>query len=434
MSGMDFSPFFSKVAARVVPSPLREFFDALQTDETYIKLAGGLPEPELFPLKSVALTLPDGTNLEISSKDLVAGLQYDATAGRKELIVFLTDLTKRLHDPPTWRTPGSPDAHCIMTSCGAQDGQYKVLDLLLNEGDIILAGDYVYPNVLAVIIPRGCSVQHIHSDEQGIMPDHLEAYLRQWPKPGPGQVTGGKIKAFYCVPNGDNPTGIRYTEARKKALYKLASEYNFLIIEDDAYYFLEQRPLYKSFLSLDVEGRVVRLDTFSKTLAPGFRVGYVTAPHGLYRKLVAVSQTSTQGTSNLCQTIILTLLRKWGIEGFLAHCENIGAYYRRRREACERIAKKHLTGLADWRSPSGGMFLWVRFLGVQDSMPLVMGQLLERKCLMVTGSAFVAGTDARSPYVRISFSLATDRKMEEGFAIIAEELKKIREDLENKEQ
>ncbi|XP_052213811.1 kynurenine/alpha-aminoadipate aminotransferase, mitochondrial-like isoform X2 [Dreissena polymorpha] len=387
MSGMDFSPFFSKVAARVVPSPLREFFDALQTDETYIKLAGGLPEPELFPLKSVALTLPDGTNLEISSKDLVAGLQYDATAGRKELIVFLTDLTKRLHDPPTWRTPGSPDAHCIMTSCGAQDGQYKVLDLLLNEGDIILAGDYVYPNVLAVIIPRGCSVQHIHSDEQGIMPDHLEAYLRQWPKPGPGQVTGGKIK-----------------------------------------------PLYKSFLSLDVEGRVVRLDTFSKTLAPGFRVGYVTAPHGLYRKLVAVSQTSTQGTSNLCQTIILTLLRKWGIEGFLAHCENIGAYYRRRREACERIAKKHLTGLADWRSPSGGMFLWVRFLGVQDSMPLVMGQLLERKCLMVTGSAFVAGTDARSPYVRISFSLATDRKMEEGFAIIAEELKKIREDLENKEQ
>ncbi|XP_052760956.1 kynurenine/alpha-aminoadipate aminotransferase, mitochondrial-like [Mya arenaria] len=425
---MDYSSFFNKLTMKRRPSPLWELHDSLNIDASYVLMASGMPNPDVFPLKSMELTLPEGTKVEIGQRDLHIGLQYQSTRGLAELITFITSLVKRLHDPPTWNIPGCSGAHCITTSCGAQDGLYKTLELLLEDGDIILSEEFTYPSMIGTSRPFGADVQTVRTDKHGIVPESLEALLSQWPKPEPGKLTAGKVKALYCVPNGDNPTGIRYTVERKRAIYKLACQYNFLIIEDDAYFFLEERPLTQSFLSLDTEGRVIRLDTFSKTMAPGFRLGFATIPRPLYQKFNLSAQVSTQGSSSLSQSILMALLRRWGVDGYLDHCERVCEFYANRRQTCERLARKYLQDEAEWESPSGGMFLWLKFKRLTDSSPLIMERLLNRKLLIVAGSEFSKENGVQSPYARIAFSLASDEQMEKGFAIIAEELKKIHDE------
>ncbi|WAR14611.1 AADAT-like protein [Mya arenaria] len=317
---MDYSSFFNKLTMKRRPSPLWELHDSLNIDASYVLMASGMPNPDVFPLKSMELTLPEGTKVEIGQRDLHIGLQYQSTRGLAELITFITSLVKRLHDPPTWNIPGCSGAHCITTSCGAQDGLYKTLELLLEDGDIILSEEFTYPSMIGTSRPFGADVQTVRTDKHGIVPESLEALLSQWPKPEPGKLTAGKVK-----------------------------------------------PLTQSFLSLDTEGRVIRLDTFSKTMAPGFRLGFATIPRPLYQKFNLSAQVSTQGSSSLSQRLT-------------------------------------------------------------DSSPLIMERLLNRKLLIVAGSEFSKENGVQSPYARIAFSLASDEQMEKGFAIIAEELKKIHDE------
>ena len=89
--------------------------------------------------------------------------------------------------------------------------------------------------------PIGCNIVPVKMDKYGIIPDHLESILSRWPKPTENKPSGGKLKALYCIPNGGNPTGTRYSVDRKQQIYRMAQEYNFFILEDEAYYFLEER-------------------------------------------------------------------------------------------------------------------------------------------------------------------------------------------------
>ncbi|XP_060576055.1 kynurenine/alpha-aminoadipate aminotransferase, mitochondrial-like [Ruditapes philippinarum] len=424
-AAMDYTAFLSKTARARKPSALRELFDGIGVDETYVLMAGGLPNPEVFPITDMAITFGDGTVSKISQNNLMEGLQYGRTTGHPEILKFIKDITKRLHDPPRMGDSSHPGATEVLLTSGSNDGIYKSVEILLGEGDVVLTEEYVYPNLVAVTQPIGCDVKAIRMDKDGIIPECLAAELSKWPKPVDGKPSLGRLKALYCVPNGDNPTGVRYTNERKREIYRLAQEYNFIIIEDDAYFYLEEKPFNESFLSMDVDGRVIRLETFSKTIAPGLRLGFALAPKPFFNQLRYVSQASTQGSSNVSQMLVRELFRKWGVDGYIKHCEEVNDFYSKRRIVCERIARKHLNGMAEWESPTGGMFLWMKFKGVKDTLKLVMERLLKRKVLIVTGAAFSADVTRPTPYVRISYSKVSEEDMEKGFAIIAEELRAL---------
>ena len=422
---MDYTSFINKITQNRNPSYLRQLFDDLQTDDSHVIMASGLPDQQVFPVRSAKIKLSDGSELDINESDMTAALQYGVTAGHPELLDWVTELTRRLHDPPTMKNPDHPGELQTILSCGAQDAIYKTVTCLLEEGDTVLTEEPVYSSFLNVISPIGCKAFPIEMDKNGIIPERLKETLVEWFK-SDGKQSGGKIKALYTIPNGGNPTGTRYSLERKKQIYRLAQEYNFLILEDEAYFFLEERPLSPSFLSMDVDGRVIRFDTFSKTVAPGLRIGYVSGPKPIVRKMLYLSQCSNVGCSGIAQAMLLELLRKWGHDGYLKHCEWVGQHYAKKRDLCIELAKKHLDGLATWQTPTGGMFLWMEFTGLEDSFSLVIDRLLKRKVLLVAGGAFNISENKPCPFARVAYSRASPEDMDKGFRIIADELRVLR--------
>lgn len=186
----------------------------------------------------------------------------------------------------------------ICITNGSQDGLSKAFDLLLDEGDYLLADNPMYSGSLSALQPIGVNIVGnnegikknrnltffmigIKSDQDGLNTDELEKCLKNWSYPK-------KPKALYTVPTGQNPSGSTLSLARRQHLYKLASEHNFLILEDDPYFFLQFRKpedYLPSLLSMDTEQRVLRFDSCSKIISSGLRIGWITGPKFLVDRI-----------------------------------------------------------------------------------------------------------------------------------------------------
>ena len=304
--------------------------------------------------------------------------------------------------------------------------------------------------------PLGVRVLGVPSDGEGPRPDALRALLtsarlrglrrcaarcahvspRARPAPRPGRAAAGapRVKLFYAVPVSCNPTGVSWSLERKRAVYALACEFDFLLLEDDAYFYLQFPPregpacgeapglfrLGASLLSLDTQSRVVRVDTFSKCLAPGLRLGWLSAPPGpLAERLGRAMQASAQGANSHAQVLAARLLSEWGPAGLDAHLRALQADYARCASALSAAAARHLGGgLASFAPPSAGMFLWLRLgCGVSDSealQPLLQGALVA----VVPGAVFHVDR-APCPFVRLSFASASDAQFDAAMARLA---------------
>ncbi|KAJ6650200.1 hypothetical protein lerEdw1_013529 [Lerista edwardsae] len=147
---------------------------------------------------------------------------------------------------------------------------FPVFDMLTNPGDNILIDEPNYTGSVLALQPLGCNLIKVPSDQHGIIPKALKEILSQWKNDNVHKLNTKTPKFLYTVPNGGNPSGSSLTAERKKEIYKLASKYNFLIIEDDPYYFVQfEKTKAPSFLSMDTDGRVLRCDTFSKVISSG---------------------------------------------------------------------------------------------------------------------------------------------------------------------
>ncbi|XP_028932570.1 kynurenine/alpha-aminoadipate aminotransferase, mitochondrial isoform X1 [Ornithorhynchus anatinus] len=341
-----------------------------------------------------------------------------------ELLSWLKKFQTNLHHPPTARYGPDEGQMEICVTTGSQEGLCKVFEMLIDPGDNILLDAPAYPGTLSALRPLGCNIISVPSDQQGIIPDALRATLSKW-RPEDARKSNGKNPKFlYTVPNGGNPTGTSLTAERKKAIYELARKYDFLIIEDDPYYFLQfSKPWAPTFLSMDVDGRVIRTDSFSKILSSGLRIGFMTGPKPLIDRVVLHIQVSTMHTSTFAQLLIARLLQQWGEEGFLEHVDRVMAFYRKQRDAMLASADKWLKGLAEWHSPAAGMFLWIKIKGVSDTQQLIMEKALKKEVLLVPGGAFNVDSSDPSSYVRASFSLSSPEQMDLAFQRLAELIK-----------
>lgn len=262
-------------------------------------------------------------------------------------------------------------------------------------------------------------------------------------------------KAIYTVPVGGNPSGTSATTERKRQNLALVRKYGLLMIEDDPYYYLAfdsslgtedpvTRPRTKSYLALEQEdvstwgdGRVVRLDSFSKIISAGMRVGYVTAAQDIIDAIDTVASASSMQASGPAAALTATLLQYWGEEGFLRSCDRAALFYRNKRDAFEHAAAQILGGgsrqktegafeqkeLATWVTPAAGMFLWLK-LKLPSTPEAPEGDAtkfiqfaLDRGVVAVPGFLFFA--DKRTtPFLRVAFSQVPDDKMLEGFTLL----------------
>ncbi|XP_077209708.1 kynurenine/alpha-aminoadipate aminotransferase, mitochondrial [Paroedura picta] len=422
---MNYARYITAVSAARKASPIRLLTELMQrSPPSLISLAGGAPNPNTFPFKAASITIGDGTTIEIREELMKRALQYSGSAGIPELLLWLKDLQKSLHNPPTADYKPEEGQMDVCVTTGSQEGLCKVFEMLINPGDTVLLDVPSYPGTLAALRPLGCSIINIPSDRHGIIPKDLEKILSRWSPEGTRKPNSRLPKFLYTIPNGSNPTGTSLTEDRKKEIYKLARQYDFLIIEDDPYYFLQfSKPWAPTFLSMDIDGRVVRTDSFSKILSSGLRIGFLTGPKPLIDKIILHIQVSTMHTSTFTQLMISQLLQQWGQKGFFDHVDRVIEFYKTQRDVMLSAADKWLKGLADWHAPAAGMFLWIKIKGISDTQHLIMEKALEKQVLLVPGRAFNIDSSEPSSYVRASFSLSSPSQIDQGFQRLAELIK-----------
>uniref|UniRef100_A0A667Y8R4 Aminoadipate aminotransferase n=1 Tax=Myripristis murdjan TaxID=586833 RepID=A0A667Y8R4_9TELE len=391
---MNYSRFLTAVSAARKPSPIRLLTELQQrSPPSLISLAGGAPNPNTFPFQSASIKVKNGETITFDETVMKRALQYSSSNGIPELLTWMKNLQKNLHNPPTASYSPEKGQMDMCVTTGSQEALCKVFEMLVNPGDNVLLDAPTYSGTLAALQPLGCNLINVPSDQHGMIPAALKEVLSRWDpsevlKPG---STAPKI--LYTIPNGGNPTGASMTTERKKAVYELARQYDMLIIEDDPYYFLQfEKPWAATFLSMDVDGRIIRTDSFSKILSSGLRMGFVTGPKPLVDRVVLHIQASTMHTSTFTQVST-------------KHSHIYLCAFQRHTAA--------LTYVAEWHAPSAGMFLWIKLKGIADTQQLIMEKALEKEVLLVPGGVFMINSSDPCPYVRAAFSLSTPEQIDE---------------------
>ncbi|GAA5985202.1 hypothetical protein JCM5350_004271 [Sporobolomyces pararoseus] len=425
---VDWDYFISESGKKWEPSAIRGLFP-LEKLPGMVSLLAGKPNAETFPFSSIKVSLKPlipGDKVEeliVESDALTEGLQYGPTNGLTGLVEWLESLQEFKHsrskqgDGGNWR---------VSVGSGSQDLINKAFCSLVNPGDSILLETPVYPGTLGLLKQHDVSLIEIPVDEEGLRPDLLEETLANWETKYPGKRFP---KLLYTIPTGSNPTGCSSPLERRKKILSLVRRYNLLLLEDDAYHYLSFDPenTIPSYFELEATteeggkelGRVVRFDSFSKILSSGMRLGFITAA----KPLVDIVDLNTSNTnlqpSSTTQAIVLVLLNKWGLQGFLNHTKRVAAFYKSKRDMFEKIAHKHLDGLATWVTPGAGMFLFLNLHLTKDGTPgdsseLISTTAVKKGVLAVPGIGFLPN-GGKSSHVRVSFSLATEQDAELAF-------------------
>eukprot|EP01060_Flectonema_neradi_P034183 TRINITY_DN5933_c0_g1_i1.p1 TRINITY_DN5933_c0_g1~~TRINITY_DN5933_c0_g1_i1.p1 ORF type:complete len:421 (+),score=102.62 TRINITY_DN5933_c0_g1_i1:53-1315(+) len=403
-SVVDPALFMSKRYSGRKPSVIRKIISDNLGVPGMISLAGGLPNPAVFPITGLSAQMRGGGELVIEQQKVQAALQYSASTGLPFFVDQLRALQERYHSPPTERS--------IAVGTGSQSLLAQAFDMVLNEGDPLIIEAPTYPGALAGLQAIRPTFYETQCDGEGIIPSKLAEMLDNW------DSSKKKPRVLYTIPTGHNPSGSTIPTERRKEIYKIAQKHNLLIIEDDPYYYLylgekgaKDRSPPKSFMSMDVDGRVLRFDSFSKVLSSGMRIGFMTAPPAFIKAIEFDIQGTALHTSNMGQVIASGLLEKWGHEGWEAHVEEVKDFYSQRRDVFIDCCEKELDGLATWTYPKGGMFVWFTLNGIDDTFDLILNKAKEQKVLFVPGQSFFT-SGKPSSCVRASFSVATDEQMQ----------------------
>lgn len=365
-------------------SALRDLL-AVAGDPTMISLAGGLPDPDAFPVRELRRSLH--RRLRTNPARL---LQYGPTEGDPALRHWIALDEGRRHDRPV------PDTGVLVTS-GAQQGIDLVGRVLVDPGTPVAVEAPAYLGAIQALSVHQPDLVGIPTDEAGLQVDRLEARL----------AAGFRPRLLYVVSTFQNPTGTTLPLDRRRRLGELADRYGFWIVDDDPYHELrfEGAPLppIGAFTH-----RAIRLGTFSKTLAPGLRVGWLVAPPELVGPLVRAKQAADLQPSSLAQPVVADLVAG---AGYGHHLNRLRDRYRERAAALGAALDGAFGDHLAWVAPAGGMFLWARFTDGTDTSAL-LGPALDRGVAYVPGAEFHLDR-APSPWLRLSFATSRPDRLAE---------------------
>ncbi|KAI8327384.1 pyridoxal phosphate-dependent transferase [Blakeslea trispora] len=408
---MDCQSFISERSKARKPSAIRALSPYLHQKDM-ISLGAGQPNPSTFPFAGMSITLKSGETLSIDPELFSRSLSYDLTPGLPHLNNWLRELQVKEHKPPV--------DFDLSIGCGSQDLLTKAFEMLLNDGDAIIVEDPSYTGCLSFLKTLNCDLASVATDADGIVPESLEQLLSNWPKSSiQGKKNQPRPRVLYTIPSGGNPTGATATFERKQAVYEICKRYDVLIIEDDAYYYLQfQSPRIPSYLSMDQDGRVLRCDSMSKILSAGLRLGWITGPAALLERINMHTMVTNLQPSGLPQVMAYQLLSQWTHQGFYEHVDRVAQFYREKRDDFVECLDRHMKGRAEWVVPQAGMFVWLRLFGVADTYDLVMTRAVKENVLAIPGVAFLPYGD-KSEYVRVSYSNVSKSNMDEALKRLA---------------
>ena len=388
-------------------SAIRELLKITQRPEV-ISLAGGLPAPEVFPVEQ----FQQACTRTLANNGPMA-LQYGATEGYQSLRELLARNMARYGIVAS--------AENVMITSGSQQALDLIAKLLINRGDRLLVEAPTYLGALQAFNVFGADYIPVAMDNDGIRTDMMEEALRSGPK------------FMYILPNFQNPSGVTMSASRRRELVDLADKHGVPIIEDDPYGQLRYEGDHlPSLVVLDRDrhnghdkhyelGNVIYLSTFSKTLAPGLRLGWIVAPQEVITKLAQLKQGADLHTSTFNQIVAYEVAK----DGFLdEHVRVIRRVYRERRDVMLAALDEFFPEGCSWTHPKGGLFLWVTLPAGLKSSEL-FNVALEENVAFVPGASFYAMPDeVGARQLRLNFSNATPERIREGIRRLANAVKR----------
>jgi 2-aminoadipate transaminase len=394
---LNFESFFSEKALQMKASEIRELLKLVETSDV-ISLAGGLPAPETFPVEIIKKIA-----VEVLEKHADKALQYGTTKGFTPLRLALARWMGKRYGIPMSKVE-------IMMVAGSQQALDLIGRVFINPGDVVVVEAPTYLAALNAFKYYDPEFLSIPMDHDGMRIDLLEEKLEELKK------KGKRVKFVYTVSTFQNPMGVTMSLDRRKRLIELAKEHDFLIVEDNPYselrYSGEPVPPIKHF---DDEGRVIYLGTFSKILAPGLRLGWVTAHPHFIRKMEIAKQAVDLCANTLGQVIAW----KYVEDGHLdEHIPKIIEFYRPRRDAMLEALEEFMPEGVEWTKPDGGMFVWVTLPEGIDTK-LMMEKAVSKGVAYVPGEAFFANRDVKNT-LRLNFTYVPEDTIREGVKRLAE--------------
>ncbi|CAE8629352.1 unnamed protein product [Polarella glacialis] len=423
----DYHSWFSRRALSMPPSPFGQLVPLMRDPEMKV-LCQGVPPDSCFPLLSMTCKLLDGSEVVLSEADTRLAQRYPPFACGP-LREWLLRHVLQLHSPPLAEWD-------ITIAAGSMSSVDLVCAMLVDPGDVVLIEEYSFLAGIDALRSYGAQLHPLPLDAEGLRPDALERACTELAQ------RGLRPKMLYTVPVGQNPTGTSMTSQRYAQIYDIARRFNILIVEDDAYFYQqhvqrgagcsdsstsaagipatsrEEMPLPgmslgPSFLSLDSDGRVLRLDSFSKTLAPGFRLGWATGAKPLIDRYNMLAYASSQNGCSLSMMLLGKMLEAWGDAGFEAHLRKLQSALRSRCDALVAAAEAHLGpaalgpgAAASWQRPQAGMFLWCRLANRQKTTEELVALMRQHGVAVMPGEfCSAAGSEdgKQCPYLRLSF-------------------------------
>jgi 2-aminoadipate transaminase len=403
MTRIDFDKydrFYAKRTGGMRSSVMRDLMAIIARPEI-ISLAGGLPNTESFPAKTLAKITHD-----VAMEDTAAALQYGPTEGfeeTKENIVRVMEAEGTL-----------ADADDVIITTGGQQGIDLVTRTLVDPGDPIIAEAPTYPGA----IPSFCSFQadviQVPIDDDGIRTDLLGNVLERLDR------EGRLPKFIYVIPNFHNPAGVSINNERRLELVSMARDRGLIILEDNPYGQLrfEGNPL-PSLYSLDDDDNVIYLSTFSKIISPGIRLGWLVAPQPLLQKFNLGKQAADLCPSTLAQKIVNRYFKDFRWQEYV---ERTTGVYRLRRDAMLAALEEYFPGEATWTRPEGGFYIWATLPEYLDTTDLLALAIEQEKVAFVPGAgSFVDGSGTNK--MRLAYCAVPEDRIDDGIKRLAKVIK-----------
>jgi len=382
---------FSDRISDVPKSFIREILKVtIQPD--VISFAGGLPNRDFFPLEQIR----DSCNrvLDESGRE---SLQYSTTEGHLPLREFICNRYQQrgLHVEPDE----------ILITNGSQQGLDLMAKTVINEGDSVIIERPGYLGAIQAFSVYRASFLTVNLEGDGPLVDEVARMLKRNPK------------LFYAVTNFQNPSGVTWSEEKRKTVADIMRGAGTLFVEDDPYGELrfsgEHRKSMKHFLP----DNTVMLGSFSKVFAPSFRLGWIAARRDVMEKVIVAKQAADLHTNYFSQRVLYDYLAHNDLD---AHIATIRRVYGSQRNAMVKALKKYMPDGTKWTEPEGGMFVWLMLPEGYDSMEL-FERAIEKKVAFVPGNPFYPG-DRDPRTMRLNYSCSDEATIEEGVRRLASAL------------
>lgn len=391
---------FSNRVSSLKPSAIREILKHTANPEV-IPFAAGNPAADAFPKETI-----EKISAEILASDPIGALQYSITEG---YVPLRERLKKELAAKDCFVT-GRDDL--IITS-GAQQANELAAKVLCSDGDTLICEAPSFIGSLNAFKSYNVNLVGVELEDDGINIEKLEAAVK----------ANKSVKLLYLIPNFQNPTGNTMSLEKRKAVYELAKKYDFIILEDNPYGDLrfagtDIAPI-KSF---DTEGRVIYSRTFSKILAPGLRVGYVSAPAEIISKMIVCKQVSDVHTNIWAQQICNRFMETCDMNEHLASLRKI---YKAKYQLMADGINEHFSEKVKVTKPEGGLFIWADLPEGTDMMAFCKKAVEEYKVAVVPGTAFMISENDKTNSFRLNFSTPTDEQIIRGCEILGKLTKQI---------